>query len=239
MIRQALRKRIKAARKRGSRVVALLDTVRSLLTAEGRARLWTKFRHGDEVHQTTPFTSPDRYPELFDAVARLVPDARHILSFGCSTGEELIALRRRFPGAQIVGAEINPRSRRLARKLTASDAAISVVAPSQVSGSYDAVFALAVFQREPHKMDELEIDDLSAFYPFERFDAGVTSLLERLRPEGILCVINNQYRVEDSSAAEQLAAVDESPIGNGPFFAPDGRRSEQLTGRTIFRKRAG
>lgn len=232
-----LRGQIKAGRKRGSPLVALLDVIRTTLTAEGRARLWTQRRHRDDIHQTTPFTCDDRYPELFDAVAGLIPGAKRILSFGCSTGQELVAIRRRFAKAEIVGAEINPRSRRLARKRTASDANIQVIAPSDLAGNFDAIFALAVFQREPHKMEELEVDDLSPVYPFERFDAAISGLVKRLGSGGILCVVNNQYRVEDSSAASLLEAVPACPPGNGPYFGRDGRRAPRLSGCTIFRKR--
>ena len=91
----------------------LFDTVRLVPSAEGRARLWTRILHGSRVHQTSPDTSEDRYPVLFDLASKLAPDAERILSFGCSTGEELQAIRRRFPDAEIVGAEINPRSRKI------------------------------------------------------------------------------------------------------------------------------
>jgi hypothetical protein len=231
-----IRPKIKAARKRGASWVAIIDWARSVARAEGRARLWTKFRYAGEVHQTTPFTCADRYPELFDAVAGLVPRAKRILSFGCSTGEELLAIRRRFPQAEIVGAEINARSRRLARKLTASDPRISVIAPNELRGRFDAIFALAVFQREPHKVEELEIDNLSPLYPFERFNAGVMALVERLKAGGFLCVTNSHYRVEDSSAAAMLKPVSSSPPSAGVSFGHDGRRTPARAARTIFRK---
>jgi hypothetical protein len=63
------------------------------------------------------------------------------------------------------------------------------------------VFALAVLQREPFKTEETDVRDLSGIYPFERFDAAVTQLVDLLRPAGLLCVMHAQYRVEDSSAA--------------------------------------
>src|SRR5690242_19616262 len=124
-----LRSKIKAARKRGARWVCLFDIARLLPSAEGRARIWTRFAHSREVHQTTPETAKERYPELFDLAASLVPEAKRILSFGCSTGEELVALRRRFPTAEIIGVEINPRSRAIAARRVASDARSTVVPP--------------------------------------------------------------------------------------------------------------
>lgn len=232
----SFRSRIKAGRKRGAWWVRVLDLVRLLPSGQGRAQLWVRLMHRGQVHQATPATAEDRYPELFDLSARLLPHAQRILSFGCSTGEELSALRRRFPEAEIVGAEINPRSRRIAGRRMRTDGRVSVVAPGAIEGTFDAVFALAVLQREPHRVTELELDDLSRFYPFARFDAAVTDLVERLRAGGLLCVINTHYRVEDSSMAAELESVAGAPLIDPPLFGRDGRRLERPRAATIFRK---
>ena len=232
-----LRRRIKAARKRGALWVRWLDLLRLIPTSEGRARLWTRLVHADEVHQTTPFTAEDRYPELFDMAARLAPEAKRILSFGCSTGEELDALRRRFTRAEIVGAEINPRCRRIAARRTSGDPRIKVVPPREIDGPFDVIFVLAVFQREPHKINEMDTQDISSHYPFARFDAALSDLVGRLSRGGLLCVSNSQYRVEDSSISRELEPVKQSPEAPGPFFARDGRRLGEASGRSIFRQR--
>src|SRR4051812_13585169 len=101
----ALRSQIKKSRKRGALWVRVMDAVRPALTAEGRGQLWTKITHARELHQTTPYTEEDRYPELMGLAAKLRPGAKRILSFGCATGEELLTLRRYFPSAELVGAE--------------------------------------------------------------------------------------------------------------------------------------
>ena len=120
-----------------------------------------------------------------DLARRLQPEAARILSFGCSTGEELLAIRRRFAAARIVGAEINPRSRRIARRRIERDRRASVVAPDAIAGRFDIVFALAVLQVQPHRVAEAGIADLSPIYPFERFDA---QLGEHSRPRSFLRV---------------------------------------------------
>jgi len=231
-----IRRPIKAGRRRGMLWVRVLDVLRLAVTAEGRARLLTLLVYRDEVHQTTPYTAEDRYPELFDFVAHIAPGARRILSFGCSTGEELSALRVRFPAAEIVGAEINPRSRRVAAGRMASDAETMIIQPQSLAGRFDVIFALAVFQREPHKVEEIETQDLSSRYRFDRFDAAVKKLVHRLKPGGILCVIHSQYRIEDSSAIEDLEPLRQSPESPGPFFGCDGRRLVNATAQTVFRK---
>jgi hypothetical protein len=215
----------------------MLDFLRLLPTGEGRARLWTQLVHRGEVHQTTPETGEDRYPRLFDLAAKLKPGADRILSFGCSTGAELIAIRRRFPDSEIIGAEINPRSRRIAVRKIAGDERITVVPPSGIAGSFDLVFALAVLQREPHMIEEIGTEDLTARYPFDRFDKTVTKLVDRLEPGGVLCVTSSLYRIEDSSASINLEPVTESPEAPEPFFGRDGRRLKEASARTFFRKR--
>ena len=227
---------LKAERKRGALWVRALDVARLLKTAERRSLLWTRLVHADAVHQTTPYTCEDRYPELFDLAARLRPDAERIWSFGCSTGAELVALRQRFRHAEIVGSEINPRSRRLASKRLASDALAAVVKPDEVAGTFDIIFAMAVLQREPHKVVEMEVEDLSAHYSFERFDTAVHTLVEHLRTGGLLCVANAHYRVEDSAAARALEPVARAPAMEEPLFGPHGRRLRDAVASTMFEK---
>jgi hypothetical protein len=228
---------MRAARERGSPLVRLLDGVRSLGRADGRALFWTRIVHGGALHQTSGTSWPERYPELFDLAARLAPDARRILSFGCSSGEELEALRRRFPEAEIVGAEINSRLRKLARARMAGDGRVSVVRPDALHGMFDIAFALAVLQRLPEQVTARGIVDLSASYPFERFDAAVAALAVRIAPAGLLCVMNAHYRVEDSSVAGLFEAVPQSPPMSHPLFGCDSRRlPPDAVARSIFRK---
>ena len=207
-------------------------------TAEGRARLWTRLVHRRELHQIAPYTWFNRYPALFDLAAELEPDARRILSFGCSTGEELISLRCRFAHAEIVGAEINPRSRAIAQRRVAADAQTRVIAPASITGPFDLVFALSVLQRDPRGLkNEMEAKHLAARYPFARFDAAVRGLVARLRPGGFLIVANTLYRVEDSSAAVALEPVVESPRMNRVQLTPRGRPLAAAdAARTVFRK---
>jgi hypothetical protein len=237
MVADSLRAKVRSARDRNSRVVRVLDAVRALGRADGRALLWTRFAHGAALHQTSGTSWPERYPELFDLAAELAPEAQRILSFGCSSGEELDALRRRFANAEIVGAEINPRLRKAARARIASDGNAHVLAPDAVDGAYDLVFALSVLQRLPEQVARRGLTDLSKSYPFERFDSEVARLAGRLRPGALLCIMNAHYRVEDSSCATLFRPVPHSPAMTHPLFGRDSRRlPPDAVARSIFRK---
>ena len=88
--------------KREDSTIGLIRDLRRRKTSKLLALLLPGF------HQIPNKTSLDRYPEIFAAAVAAVPEARRILSFGCSTGEECVTLASYFPGALIVGTDINP-----------------------------------------------------------------------------------------------------------------------------------
>ena len=196
---------------------------RSLTSATGRSVVWTRLRHRAALHQTATTTAADRYPELFATLAERLPPGARILSFGCSTGEELSSLRRLMPHARLTGVEINPRARRLAERRVAGDPLVEVVA-SLPDGPFDAILALAVLQREPHRIADQGIVDLSRTYPFARFDQALAALVDRLAAGGLLAIFHAHYRVEDSSVAGELTAIPGTPMIAGPLFDRASRR---------------
>jgi hypothetical protein len=217
-------RRLRAGRLRRARWVRLVDAIRQLRSPAGRGRVLTHLRHSRRLHQITEYTEAERYPLLFDLAHRLRPDAQRILSFGCSTGEELEAIRRRFPAAVIVGAEINPHSRRIARRKFAGDARVHVRTQVHSSEQFDIIFAMAVLQFKPHWIEDNRIEDLSPFYPFRRFEGEIARLAGLLKPNGLLCVMHAHYRVEDTAAASRLIAIDAAPLRKDDLFRPDGTR---------------
>lgn len=69
---------------------------------------WTSTRFKDGYMQPSGMTSVERYPKMYDSAAALRPAAKRVLSFGCSTGEEVQALAKRFPdAAQLIGVDID------------------------------------------------------------------------------------------------------------------------------------
>lgn len=191
------------------------------------------------VHQISPKTALDRYPELFAGAAAAAPDARRILSFGCSTGEECASLKTYFPDAEIVGAEINRLSLwRAGRRYGgngisftyADDKALAALAP------FDVIFCMTVL-RDTALDREASIRDR---YPFDRFDERVRFLDRLLRPGGLFVFYGNMYRFGDTSAAKRYETIplDHIPVGKNITFARDGTNDGAQYLDALFRKQA-
>jgi len=218
--------------------------VRTLRQEEGRFLLHSYLR--PDVHQTTGLTSLDRYPETFAKVRLLLPanDTLRLLSFGCSTGEEVATLRRYFPEAALVGAEANRTRLRRCRQLGLDDRVHFIESRARAieqHGPYDAIFAMAVLQKLPLLVHDRGVTDISRFYPFAKFDAQLSSFDRWLKPGGLIIIQNTQYRFCDSSiAAGYEVWGQDARLGAG--MQQFDRRSQLIVGAKypdiIFRKNA-
>jgi hypothetical protein len=193
------------------------------------------------LFQPDNFTLPDRYPHLFQLVAQEIGDGpdKRILSFGCSTGEEVFALRRYFPTAQIRGIDINRHNiaicnRKLARR---PDPAISFgiagSAAGEETGTYDAVFCMAVF-RHGALGDRLRerCDDLIRF---EDFDTATGDLARSLRCGGLLFIENSHFRFCDTQAYADFEIVGEARQDHGEADGPVYDRNNRLIAGVTWR----
>jgi hypothetical protein len=223
----------------------LYDALRLLRDPRAWSELTTRLRLPSQVHQDCSLTWSDRYPALFSAARTLLADrpGPRILSFGCSSGEEVLTLRRYFPDAVIVGAEINPSLLRACRRHAIESETLfirSTPEAVQTHGPFDAIFCMAVLTRRPHEVERRDMADISRFYPFGRFADTVRLLASQLTEGGLLVVEHGLYRVEDAVEGLPLKPVVTHGfrIAKGPRFDPSGMRLEapQLVAR-IFRRR--
>jgi len=186
----------------------------------------------------------DRYPEIFSVCRDYcagTPDLR-ILSYGCSTGEEILTLRRYFPSALIVGAEINRNSLAIARRKISDDRTVLIESdPAAISkrGPFDVIFCMAVLQRTPMLVAEKGIKDLSQMYPFEKYDAKVSELDSWLKPGGLLVVHHSQYSLADAAVASKYAPLESARhiLNPGPRFDRRSLRCE-VPAYSVFVKNA-
>jgi SAM-dependent methyltransferase len=176
--------------------------------AFGRDLLWSKLLRPPGLFQLSGTTGDDRYPEVFRFVSDRLGGARthRLLSFGCSTGEEVFTLRRYFSRATIEGVDINPyriaaSRRQLRRRGGDSQLSFSVAASTRhlPSGSYDAIFCLAVLRRGELRLGPApRCDHLLRFDDFER---TVADFARCLKLGGYLAITFSNFRFSDTTIA--------------------------------------
>ena len=170
-----------------------------------RAQWMMERMNKDRVQQTTQLTWEDRYPEIFSACrdyfANQNKEDIRILSYGCCTGEEVVTLRRYFPNAVIVGAELNKHSLSVCRKRMCDDNIHFIYSKPDIIkqyGPFDAVFCMAVLERLPMMVLKEHITDMSEMYPFEKFDKQIHEIDSYVKEGGLLIAHYTHYDIMDT-----------------------------------------
>jgi trans-aconitate methyltransferase len=198
--------------------------------------------------QPSNVTAPDRYPETFAFVqAQLgVDSVVNILSFGCSTGEEVFSLRHYFPRAAIKGVDANPGNIAVCRRRLKSvnDANITFEAAATLAAesaaAYDAIFCMAVLRHgELGRRRAVRSDHL---LPFELFAQAVESFSRCLKPGGLLAMRHSNFRLRDAPRGVDfetvLREVADDPANTTPLFGPDNQfLPDAIYPDTVFRKK--
>jgi len=226
-----------------------LSLARQLVAGgEPRQNAVARILRPDNLFQPQGTTAYGRYADELaaakDALATSTPD---ILSFGCSSGEELLTLRSHFPTARIRGLDINPVAVRAARRRVhraGEDATISVARAGDASGepaeAYDLVLALAVFRHASLNDAPPRCDGVLDFASFE---ATVASLSACVRTGGILVLRHANFRFGDCAVAVDYEPVLVGlPSANESTVTPVYDRSNELVDAAsrddgLYRKR--
>jgi tRNA G46 methylase TrmB len=177
---------------------------RFLVNSRIRSQVLTRLDYGDSCLQRETYTCDDRYPELFEHCGKRLADCAspRILSFGCSTGEEVFTLTRYLPQAEIVGVDINAWCLKQCAKANQNARLSFVHRMSQEfaeAKDFDAIFCMAVFQRTEHRTENAEPDDTG--FTFERFEAEVAMLDRKLKPGGLFYMDEYDFSFEQTEAA--------------------------------------
>lgn len=159
-------------------------------------------------------TSFDRHPAIFQHVRALVGDGAgvRILSFGCSTGEEVFSLRRYLPHATLAGIDINPfniaicRFRRLKTREKRMTFAVAASTAREANASYDAIFAMAVY-RHGELNTSPPPPTTGHLICFADFEQSVADLARVLKPGGLLVIQHAMFRFCDTHAAKDFETV--------------------------------
>lgn len=156
-------------------------------------------------------TSPERYydftPTLAEWLAR--KDRPSVLSFGCSTGDELGVFALLAPNARVLGVDANSEVLEIARLRFASKSGYSFALSDwktvQAHAPFDLIMANHVLCRHP---ESVAIDDLSDLFPFAEYEDAISRLTECLSPDGVLMSVGGNYLISDVPACGHLVGVD-------------------------------
>lgn len=169
-------------------------------------------RYADTEHlQLSHQTKYNRFPKIFESAKLLRPDAKRILSFGCSTGEECQRLAELFPYAEIIGVDIDEYSIKTARRKNRFPDRIFFHDDLGATGTYDLVLVLMV------------LFSLEQPIPRDRFVKVLTKLDKYINPNGILMVYTSDF---DPKEVPEIAAYE--------AFNEWKRNHEKKPGREYF-----
>ena len=186
--------------------------------------------------QTYNHTLPDRYPWLFSfAAAQLAQHQNlHLLSFGCSLGDEVFALRSYFPDATLRGIDVDPGNiaactkRARTRQLVNATFTTAASTREEPTSGYDAIFCLAVLC-----LGDLTVSRRERCDPdlrFEDFDAVVTDFSRCLKPGGYLWLHTANFRFGDTTVSRQFDVVLEAEPDQMASDLQFGRDNRLATG---------
>lgn len=181
-----------------------------LFDTEYRSLILLKYSKKDHAHQISNYTTYNRYPDLFLKSQELMKNQKDIkiLSFGCSTGEEVFTLREYFPEAFIVGVDIN---RHNIKKAVSKNHDHKIVFSHKIDetiheyGPFNIIFALAVFQRTQNRHENTF--NSSHIYPFDKFNTQIIKLNSYLNSNGIFVIDYADYLFEDTAVTTQYRAL--------------------------------
>jgi SAM-dependent methyltransferase len=168
-----------------------------------------------------------------------------LLSFGCSTGEEVLSLRGYFPTAQLRGLDVDPlnisacRSRVRQDRTTDTSFEVAATTAAEPTASYDAIFCLAVLC-----LGDLTTSGAKRCDPqltFDEFERVVVDFARCLKPSGLLLLHTTNFRLCDTRIApvfDTLLEATEEQMAPDAQFGRDNRLLQGPRYRAVaFRKR--
>lgn len=247
-LRPSRTKQLKAALKKIPGLVEFLRLCRLMIIARYRSEWLLKREKPDNLFQPFTVTRTDRYPRIFSFIRDRLSDidAPRLLSFGCSTGEEVFTLRHYFPQAEVLGIDINPHSIAICRKKLdrAGDTSIRFeLADSpkaEPESYYDAIFCMAVLRHG--ELGSSNAENCAHLIRFNTFEETVADLCRILKPGGYLAIRSSNFRFADTNVAsgfDVVFNVEEKPRADTPIYDRNNRRLPGAAyNDVVFRKKS-
>lgn len=178
--------------------------VKLITHARLRAEFWARFKNSKNHYQISTFTQRDRYPLIFKECKNYLQNvgSPKILSFGCSTGEEVKTLGEYLPAATIVGVDMNNWCIKQCRKNNHHSSHFFYHRLSQEfqeSKDFDVIFCMAVFQKTENRINK-ENNTTSGF-SFEQFEKEIMFLNDKLKTNGLLIIDHADFNFTDTAVA--------------------------------------
>jgi hypothetical protein len=171
------------------------------------------------VAQLQTKTWVNRYPDVFRTVQMFqaqysTTTSPRILSFGCSSGQELQSIRNYFPTAAIFGCDVNRAALAEAAKVDGCTVFLSTPEAIKAFAPFDIIFAMSVLCRFSLSQTA---KSLKSIFPFSEFEDHLGSLNDALSDNGLLCIQNANYLFSQSSLYPSYAPVRCALIGTNGF----------------------
>lgn len=154
-------------------------------------------------HQDRSNTGLNRYPVIFKYCYEYNSKPKNILSFGCSTGEEVETLAMFFGESDIHGVEINQVSLercRLKFKYIDRIKTSSIIQDVK----YDLVFCMSVFCKWPETKD---LQDCSSLYNFTKFEKEVNNIHKYLNLNVLLVIYNSNFLFNETNISHKYKSI--------------------------------
>jgi SAM-dependent methyltransferase len=222
----------------------------ALRRCKDKEMLLLRFFSPSGMFQPDGHTQSDRYPKCFKVVHKELGNEANprLLSFGCSTGEEVFSLARIITDATIRGLDINPRAIKKARLSTPAvwadriSFAVASSTEAEPSAAYDAVFAMAVFRHcDLHDRLPPRCDHLIRFADFAQV---IEDLARCVKPGGLLVLRNTHFRFSDTATSQLfqpvLSLAPLQTVPPNPIYGSDNRliSDTSLLTEGVWRKRS-
>ena len=169
-----------------------------------RSETFTGKFFGKEVYQRVTFTISNRYPLIFRMCADCFLNQNisnpSILSFGCSTGEEVFTIGEYLPHAKITGVDINSWCIRQCLKVNRNPNFSFLNRNSKKFENatllFDAIFCMAVFQRTENRTERN--NQIAQGHTFEQFEKEIDVLDVKLKVDGLLIIDHSDFSFTDT-----------------------------------------
>lgn len=201
------------------------------------------------LFQPSGTTEANRYPDIFAQVKAHLGDRAELrlLSFGCSTGEEVFSLAALFPTARIRGIDIARARIRTCRarwrrqgKPARIDFIQTGTTEKEAAESYDAVFAMAVFR---HGTLGTAPPRCQPYFDPRAAERALTDLARLVKPGGFLAIRHANLRFSDLPVSEGFEPVYQCPpppVIRSPIYDLDGHLRPGIAGDDgLYRKKPG